>query len=452
MTDTDADVFNKLSRIIATHDHQSSNDPQLDRLAEVLDLTESPKGKARKQHQEKTSTGPRIKLPDRPTPYEVWQAKQEVPKRHAAGSKSKDSKTILSSNAINNMINKMHQSNRLKHDETVRVQNEGLRQELEGFKFKPNINKTSKELAATMKPIAERMPEMVAEKERMLLRKREDREKEELASCAFAPTRIGAKMSDKYLKKMGRSEKSKPSDFFAYQAEKLRRNEQRRQIIEAIESRELIFAPQLPASSRKLHESMTTNPANKTIYDPISRTTTVIRSPRKLSRRNDDGTEKEPSYTADTFRPQISSKGKSYGATAVKVPIHERLYKNAIEKHTAESGRINTIFSEAIRDVDMKSLDSIEIDRTNKTARTHKGKNLLGPALNDLLILGTTQRTVSLAETRSVAEVAIWKSIRRAKALDSYQRNLEPNADGMGMDDIGGNTEFDFSRMNIGEF
>ena len=53
-----------------------------------------------------------------------------------------------------------------------------------------------------MKPIAERMPEMVAERERILTRKREDRAKDEMLSCAFKPTRVGAKTSDRYLKKV----------------------------------------------------------------------------------------------------------------------------------------------------------------------------------------------------------------------------------------------------------
>ena len=190
----ETDVFNKLSRIISTHDHVGSDDPHLDRIASAIDFSDSP-GKAKKRS---TTKPPAISLPDRPTPYEVWHAKHEAPERGAPKNK-KPPASKLSLTAMDSMIAKMHQSNRLKHDETIRVQNEGLKQELQGFEFKPRINKTSKELAATMKPIAERMPEMVAEKERILTRKREDRDRDEMATCAFQPTRIGAKMSDKYV-------------------------------------------------------------------------------------------------------------------------------------------------------------------------------------------------------------------------------------------------------------
>ena len=128
-----------------------------------------------------------------------------------------------------------------------------------------------------MKPIAERMPEMVAEKQRILARKREDRDKEEAATASFKPTRIGAKTSDKYLKKMGRSAMARPEDFFLYHQEKIRRNEQRKNI-ENIEAREMIFTPQLPETSRRIHEEkMLTGPTQKIAYDPVTRTTKVLK-------------------------------------------------------------------------------------------------------------------------------------------------------------------------------
>ena len=95
----------------------------------------------------------------------------------------------LTTTQVEKMIGKMHANNRAKHEEAIRIQNEGLKSELEGYEFKPRINQTSLDLAATMKPIAERMPEMVAEKQRILARKREDRDKEEQATASFKPTR-----------------------------------------------------------------------------------------------------------------------------------------------------------------------------------------------------------------------------------------------------------------------
>jgi hypothetical protein len=521
------------------------------------------------------------------------------------------------------MINKMHATNRLKHDETVRVQNEGLKQELEGFEFKPHINQQSRELASTMKPIAERMPEMVAERERMLTRKREDRIKEELASCAFEPVRIGAKTSDKYLRKMGRTGKARPEDFFTYQQEKMKRNEQRREIINSIESRELIFTPQLPESSRKLHETMMTNPANKTLYDPVSRTTTVIRSPKKVMRRNEAGelvgevtgsglsghsygqssadeddtlvegpplllesdhpykhnlneytsvavpgavsytitfdeqtaTEQvadyvrflkyddqkivlgaskytggmldpkgprsnathaartssnwpgvahreplvihaskfvvhfhtngtlndwgfrmhivptissqaaalEPRYRDETFRPKISSKGHSHGGVAGSAatggknqPIHERLYDHACKKMHIDHNKFVQTLSDTVQNVEFKPWEEERVKSSDKSQpawvannRTHVGKNLLGPALNDLLILDGDSRTIATAEVNSAAMISIWRSVKGAKLL-----NDDDEAEGNGPESHEDNeqTFASFGRMKMSDF
>lgn len=275
-------MFNKLSRILETHEVEINNNDEMNELLDRFDF-DATGGK------EKKPMDHAVRLPDRPTPFEVWKNKQTRADKYVPKKKKTEKLTVTQ---VEKMVDKMHATNRVKHEEAVRIQNEGLKQELEGYEFKPNINKTSLDLAATMKPISERMPEMVAEKKRILARKREDREKEEMATASFQPTRMGAKTSDKYLKKMGRSAMAKPEDFFLYHQEKIRRNEQRKNIIENIESREMIFTPQLPESSRRIHESMMTNSKGSATYDPVTRTTKVNKKKKdlisSLARRGDD--------------------------------------------------------------------------------------------------------------------------------------------------------------------
>jgi len=616
----EADVFNKLSRILTTHETTfTANDPHLDVLVNALDLSGSPGGKTYKG--KASSDGPRVTLPDRPTPFEVFQSKQ-AKKDATSGSASNAGKKIkLTATQVNKMINKMHATNRLKHDETVRVQNEGLKQELQGFEFKPHINQQSRDLAATMKPIAERMPEMVAERERMLARKREDKAKEEMASCVFEPTRIGSKTSDRYLRKMGRTGKVRPEDFFTYQQEKLRRNEQRREIVNSIESRELIFTPQLPESSRRLHETMMTNPANKTIFDPVSRTTTVIRSPKKIMRRNEVGdlvgevtgsslsghsygrssadeddtlvegpplflesdhpykhnlneytsvavpsavsytitfdeqtaTEQvadyvrflkyddqtvvlgaskytggavdpkgprsnathstrtscnwpgvgqreplvinaskfvvhfhtnatlndwgfrmhivptissqaaalEPRYRDETFRPRISSKGHSYGGAASNQavggktqPIHERLYDHALKKMNQDHNKFVQTLSETVQNVNFKPWEEHRASGKDRSQpawitnnRTHVGKNLLGPALNDLLILDGDSRTTATVEVNSAAIMSVWRSVQGARVMNADDEEAVPESREENDQTFGS-----FGRMKMSDF
>lgn len=588
---SDADVFNKLSRILETDSGTGKEDNVMDDLVNAFgDGGDSKSLNSKKK-------GVAVKLPDRPTPYEVWQAKQV---KKDFGQKKEKPNAKLTPAQLSKMVTKMHVSSKVKQSETFKAQNEGLRSELSGYEFKPRINAVSRGLASTMKPIAERIPEMVAEKERNLARKREDREKEEMLSCAFQPTRVGAKTSDKYLKKMGRTQKSKPEDFFAFQSEKVRKNEQRKAIIESIEDREMLFSPQLPESSRKLHESMISNPSNKTIYDPVTRTTSVIRSPRKVTKRNTDGqlmdsatgtldmnmgiyekswrgdpaidddlvegpplllesdhpyrhnlneytsvsvpgaisytitfdsnTATEPvadfirflkfddqtvvigsakysggipdpkkahlnlhgeqKYLArtpsnwpgvgdrpslvihapkfvvhfktngavndwgfkmdivptisarlamnpppdtqgDSFKPQISSKGHSYASAsksqsqieASTVPIHERLYQEAVIKKTAEHNKFVQTLSHNVNielkpwEEERKGIPGKGNDWVEKT-RTHVGKSMLGPALNDLLLFDGEQRTVAVAPVGLSADGDdIWRVIRNQNAL-----------------------------------
>lgn len=133
----------------------------------------------------------------------------------------------------------------------IQEQNHGLASELEGYTFQPRINRTSHELSATMKPLTQRVPEMLAEREKNLEAKRKESEHQEMAECSFQPKRYGAKTSDYYLKRMGR-EKATPEDFYKFEEEKERRNEVRKQILNELEERELTFRPQLSEKSKKL--------------------------------------------------------------------------------------------------------------------------------------------------------------------------------------------------------
>ena len=222
---SDMDVFSKLSRILETHEFGESDDAYDNIVKSFEPSDEYPEtdrpgsgGGANKL----VSTI--VSLPNKPTPFEIWQAKQKANVRVSKVAPK------MSTQQMDRMIGKMHRTNRTKQDTMIRVQNEGLKQELGGYEFKPRINKTSLELAATMKKLQERMPEMVLEREKFLQRKREDQAQEEIKECHFAPTREGSKTSDKYLQKMGRSAKARPEDFFNYQKEKLRRNELRKQV------------------------------------------------------------------------------------------------------------------------------------------------------------------------------------------------------------------------------
>ena len=326
---SDQDVFTRLSRILETSDYQSKDDKELE---EIIMQVASPilgAGGSKQRDDERSmkkasdtrgsssavaatggqptahtggkQVGPGIVLPDRPTNFEVWQARQKMSEPITRPS----SQIKLSTHQLDRMISKMHRVNRNKQDEVVRVQNEGLREELGGYKFKPEINERSNEIAKKngFKNLHERLkltssysnpvdksipssiprkdksdfliPDIVAEKFKWRERKLLDQQRAVDEQCKFKPDRQGAKVSDMYLKKMGRSAKARPEDFFNYQREKERRNLQRKQIVDEIEDRHLVFTPALPQSTIKMHKNMSLN--NSLEFDPVTRTTKVLR-------------------------------------------------------------------------------------------------------------------------------------------------------------------------------
>lgn len=212
----------------------------------------------------------------------------------------------------------------------MKEQNQGLAAELDGLSFKPQMNNTSMQLASTMKSLQTRLPGMISKRESHLKKRKEELEKAEMETCTFTPDRAGAKMSEKYLSRMGRG-KATPEDFFQYHQEKLKRNDQRKQIIDEIESRELTFKPQSNSRSQKLQERMSQK--NAVITDPQSRVTIAVRR---------DVTERAQADAQDIsktqYKPTITDKGHAYKKD--DKPVHERLYQKAvahnIEKHNTQ--------------------------------------------------------------------------------------------------------------------
>lgn len=113
-----------------------------------------------------------------------------------------------------------------------------------------------------------RMDDMLKEKEKTLAKRREEIAKEEVAKCTFAPVRDSAKASEKYLRRIGRT-KITPDDLIKYNQEKKLRNEQRQQIINEVESRELTFKPRMNTKSLKIEAKM--KDSQEIVIDPLTR-------------------------------------------------------------------------------------------------------------------------------------------------------------------------------------
>lgn len=210
----------------------------------------------------------------------------------------------------------------------MKEQNQGLALELDGLSFKPRMNNTSLQLASTMKSLQHRLPGMLNKREAELARRREEKAEAEIAECTFTPHRAGARTSEKYLQRMGR-DKATPEDFFRYHEEKLRRNDQRKQIIEEIESRELTFKPQLNSRSKVLQEKLIKS--RRIDIDPVSRQTiSTVHHSSASTAGSVSGSQR-----SRTSAPEISARAKTYrGGKFDGVPVHDRLYQRAVQQLT----------------------------------------------------------------------------------------------------------------------
>ena len=94
-------------------------------------------------------------------------------------------------------------------------QNHGLALELDGLSFRPNMNKISLHLTADVKSLASRLPDMMMNQQNDLQKKRDEALEMEKKTCPFVPLREASKMTEKYLRRVGRVTTT-PEDFFKY--------------------------------------------------------------------------------------------------------------------------------------------------------------------------------------------------------------------------------------------
>ena len=165
-----------------------------------------------------------------------------------------------------------------------------------------------------MKSIRDRLPEMLAEKKKNYERKKKEKEDEEFKECTFTPTRLGASVSDKYLKRMGR-DKSTPDDFMNFKEEQVRRNIQRKNIIDDIESRELTFKPQISEKSKIISEKL--KASNSLVIDPTTKVTVGFPKKDKTNTSYDVETCLGPPLILESEHPY---KHNTYEFTTVNIP------------------------------------------------------------------------------------------------------------------------------------
>jgi hypothetical protein len=304
----------------------------------------------------------------------------------------------------------------------MKEQNQGLASELDGLSFKPQMNNTSLQLASTMKSLQHRLPGMISKRESHLKKRKEEIAKAEMESCTFTPDRAGAKMSEKYLSRMGRG-KATPEDFFQYHQEKLKRNDQRKQIIDEIESRELTFKPQSNSRSQKLQLRMSQK--NSVITDPQSRVTVAVR--HDFGGRNSvHSAEAHDSLARTKSKPTITEKGHSYKKENDK-PVHERLYQKAvndnIKKHNTQVEQLTTKLN-----VTLLPWETQKRSPRVQNAWTMNKSHFAKSTLNVEHCIDDVNKPVSVVECDE-SMLSIWRALRGVEPAKNFMHGHGGGAD-----------------------
>lgn len=218
----------------------------------------------------------------RMTPFEAWQKKQNLkspPVNLYNKNKNSNSDTV-SSRRWDELVDHLYKGQSMRQMKDKEL-NTNLAEELGNLDFRPKMNTYSLQLSRTMKPLMDRIPQMIKKREEMMDKKKQELKKDEEAECTFMPTRQASKASDKYLKKIGRDAQVTPDDLFKFEEEKQRRISDRRKIVRELEEKEFTFKPKLNANSIKLIEDLDMKEqaiTNSTVStDPFDQSTLVTK-------------------------------------------------------------------------------------------------------------------------------------------------------------------------------
>lgn len=307
----DSDVYANLSRILETHsfgdedgDFDSfvtrvTTDAKKQRAAPVSSAvaSKSPDGKqsrgVRSPAKAATASPNKEATTPRPTPYEMWQSKQSV----GVGKTVSDPKIQQQAKKKNftgkqwdAVVDNLYRGGQSKYGVAKTDPNSGYVEELGKLDFKPKMNKISLQLSRTMKPLMDRIPTIVAKKQEMLQKKKEQYAQDKFVECTFVPERQATAQSNKYLKKSGRdTTRMRPEDLFRYEEEKQRRLEERRKIVKDLEAKEFTFQPKLNATSVRIKDeaamrnAMVETPTKKNKYDETVAMTKLLRQKNILA-------------------------------------------------------------------------------------------------------------------------------------------------------------------------
>lgn len=255
-------------------------------------------GGAKRRPRTAPAAPPVVEMPKHPRPVDLWRAAHEV---DAVAKPPKK----LSKDEWDDLVVRLSSSSREKQTLLMRAEHARMAEELRGQRFTPHICRKSRELAEMNKGLPERLGSLMRRRAKKIDQIRHEQAQKQLEEVTFQP-KINSK-SQRLTRKVANLTK--------YAEVKKIRAQQRRQIMQEVEDRELTFAPQISAHSLKLvakrKEARERKRRESEVAAAVSGATAETAA-AAAKRRSAKGrpTRLDPGHEQETFKPRINPRSR----------------------------------------------------------------------------------------------------------------------------------------------
>ncbi len=235
------------------------------------------------------------------------------------------------------MVSRLNESSRRKQLHLLKAQHKQIADQLSGLTFVPQISERSRELAAMNKTLPERVAALMRKKKKKLDTIRDEKAAKELAQATFHP-QLNKRKDEDPGRRIGH--------LLQYEIDRRVRAEQRKALIEEMESKALTFTPTINKNSSRIVERIQRENAERAAASAGERpsspsglaatATSVSASQSKAAmdrRRLEDillnrapkgvGRSHLPGHEEETFAPVINARSRALPSDKV---VYARLY------------------------------------------------------------------------------------------------------------------------------
>jgi hypothetical protein len=297
-----------------------------------------------------------IQLPSYPTPYEVWQSKQQK-------GKSRKETLRLKKQDMDKVIARLNSSGRKKQEQLSEAQHRQIAEEIKNASFVPEINSKSRELNDQnhVQRLPDRQDALLAARDANLKKQRELKVEKELHHMQDGPDVTASHDSWRRIKAkqhiMVNRDRRTVNDLLKYGEDRRTRQMQRRMIAHEDEDREATFSPQINQHSLRLHARMVKS-GRDVRRDPNAR------SGKQRVIVGGTGTAHDPGHEEELFEPKINKRSKAVPTAGGKA--HNRLYEQGLASTRRRQEREQVLMEATLKDVPQSAYQTMNSTRKTK--------------------------------------------------------------------------------------